>query len=235
MKPQPYDRRKKFFFELTRSQLFLSIAGALFFLCWVFILGIVVGRGYVSDTITRAFNDQIQKLQQEKKTLMDKYLAQEKKEDIPQEEVLKPRLDFYDKLSQKETETSLMNTPKPAPKPPSSTEMAKVASPGKSIGEEKNKPREPGILKNLKDSQTASGGFLVQVGSFREEPVAQSSVKRLQEKGYQAVLRTKEIPQKGGKWFRVQVGPLKTRAEAEKMIKKMTHDGFQAIVIENRP
>ena len=67
MKPQPYNRKKRFFIELSRTQMFLSIAGALFILSWIFILGIFVGRGYVSDTITRTFTDQIQKLQEEKK------------------------------------------------------------------------------------------------------------------------------------------------------------------------
>ena len=52
---------------MSRTQLFLSIAAVLFILSWIFILGIFVGRGYVSDTITLTLKNQIQKLQQEKK------------------------------------------------------------------------------------------------------------------------------------------------------------------------
>ena len=102
MKPKPYNRKKRFFIELSRSQMFLSITGALFILCWIFILGIFVGRGYVSDTISRTFTDKIQKLQEEKKVLMDKYLGQEKKANIPQDEILNPSLEFFNKPSPKE-------------------------------------------------------------------------------------------------------------------------------------
>lgn len=238
MKPQPYNRKKRFSFELNRTQMIISIAGALFILCWVFILGIIVGRGYVSDTISRAFSDQIQKLQQEKKALMDKYLAQEKKGDGPQAEILKPQLDFYDKLSQKDSGNTLMTAPTPTPKPLSGEGKAeatnKTASP-ETQKESKETQPEAKIFKESPASPGETEGFMVQIGSYREEATAQSGVKRLQGKGYQAYLKAKEIPQKGGKWFRVQIGPLKTRLEAEKMVKKLAHDGFQAVVLENNP
>ena len=118
MKPKPYNRKKRYFIELSRSQMFLSITGALFILCWIFILGIFVGRGYVSDTITRTFTDKIQNLQEEKKVLMDKYLGQEKKANIPPEEILNPSLEFFNKPSPKETVVTQQTAPKPTPKPP---------------------------------------------------------------------------------------------------------------------
>jgi cell division protein FtsN len=218
MKPQPYNRKKRFFFELSRTQAFFCIAGALFVLSWAFILGIFVGRGYVSDTISQAFHEQIRKLNSEKKALTEKFLVQEKKPEIPQDEILKPRLDFFNnKLAKRENENIQMTTPKPTPKPPLETEVKK-----------ETKELSP-------EAFSESGSFLVQIGSYREEATAQSSVKRLHEKGYQAFLKTKEIPQKGGKWFRVQVGPLKTRGEAEKMVKILEHDGFQAVLLENNP
>ena len=237
MKPQPYNRKKRFFFELSRTQMLFSIAGALFILSWVFILGIFVGRGYVSDTISQAFSDQIQKLQQEKKALMDKYLAQEKKGDIPSEEILKPQLDFYDKLSKKETENTQLTVPKPTPKPASGekkTETAPKPVPVEVKKESKVPQHENKVSKGPQESSVEPGGFTVQIGSYREEVTAQNSVRRLRGKGYQAVLRAKEIPQKGGKWFRVQVGPLKTKEEAEKMVKKLGHDGFQSVVLEKK-
>lgn len=252
MKPQPYNRKKRFFFELSRSQMLLSIAGALIILSWVFVLGIFVGRGYVSDTITHAFRSQIQKLQQEKKALMDKYLAQEKKDGIPQEEILKPQLDFYDKLSQKENGNTQLTVPQPTPKPDGreeKTEVTNKPAPVETKGEARKESKTPVETKaEAKKESTApqtetkaskghqetpneSGTFMVQIGSYREEATAQQSVKGLQEKGYPAILRTKEIPQKGGKWFRVQVGPFKTKGEAEKMVKKLGHDGFQSVML----
>jgi cell division protein FtsN len=235
MKPKPYNRKKRFFIEMSRSQLFLSIAGALFVLCWIFILGIFVGRGYVSDTITRSFSDKIQKLQEEKKALMDKYLVQEKNPDIPKEEVLDPKLDFYDNLSRKETATTLQTTPKPTPKPSpveGKTGLSRKPESLETKKETKETETEVKAPKMSQENASQNGSIMIQIGSYREEATAQSSVKRLSDKGYQARLRMKDIPQKGGKWFRVQIGPIKTRPEAEKVVKKLEHDGFQAVILE---
>lgn len=229
MKPQPYNRRKRFFFELSRIQMILSITGILFIFVWVFILGIIVGRGYVSDTITRTFNDQIKKLQEEKKSLTNKYLAQEKKSDMPEDDILKPNnLDFYDDLSQKGKGTTHLTVPQPTAKPPGET------APIETKKEIKASPPESKVAhdsKETKETKSQAEHFFIQVGSYREEATAQSSVKRLQEKNYQATLKTKEIPQKGGRWFRIQMGPFTTKAEAEKMVKKLEHDGFHALVV----
>jgi cell division protein FtsN len=225
MKPQPYNRKKRFIFELSRTQLLFTILGTLFILSWVFILGIFVGRGYVSDTISQAFHDQIRKLQSEKKALTDKYLGPEKKAEIPQDEIVKPRLDFFNnKTSTKGNENIQLTAPQPTPKPPIEMEVKK---------EPQEPSPEPKALKEKGESLNESGGYLVQIGSYREEATAQSSVKRLKEKGYQAFLKAKEIPQKGGKWFRVQLGPLKTKVEAEKMVKKLEQDGFQAVLLKS--
>lgn len=248
MKPQPYNRKNRFFSGLTRTQVFLTIFGALFVLCWVFVLGIFVGRGYVSDTISKAFTDQIQKLQSEKNALMEKYLAQGKKADIPQEDVVNPPLDFYKNLSKKESETHVV-TPQPTPKPVPEREIRKesethLGSPPaapKPIPESETRKETKEPLPEAKTPKerpepvNGLGTMMVQIGSYREEATAQSSVKRLQEKGYSAQIKSKEIPLKGGKWFRVQIGPLKNKSEAEKMVKKLEQDGFRAVMLENNP
>jgi cell division septation protein DedD len=263
MKPKPYNRKKRFHFELSRLQVSLGITGALFIVTWVFILGVIVGRGYVSDSITRTFNDQIKKLQQEKKTLMEKYLVQEKKPDLSQEEIVNPKnLDFYNELSQKNSGGTQLKIPQPTVKPQETQtkpetlekkppkEPEPTREPIKTAGKEPAKepvkepvketvkapslPPESKVSKETKEAAPKkSGGYMVLVGSYREEATAQSSVNRLQGKQYHAYLKAKDIPQKGGKWFRILMGPYPSRAEAEKMVKKLGHDGFQAIPIEN--
>lgn len=240
--PQPYNRMKRYFIELSRTQLFLSIAAALFILTWVFILGIIVGRGIVSDTITRAFKDQIAKLQAEKKELMDKYLVQERPSEPSQQETLKPQLDFYDKLSKKEGGEAMV-TPLPPTAPPMPAQatpepavkkQAQTALPEKAKIEKKEPPAEAKIKRETKPAPPETGAFLLQIGAYREEATAQSSLGRLKEKGYPAQLRLQDIPQKGGKWYRVQLGPYKTRAEAEKVLSKLAQDGFQALLISKK-
>ncbi len=120
--PQPYNRRKRFFIEMSRTQLLVSIAAVLFVLSWVFILGIIVGRGIVADTITKAMQNQVQKLQQEKKALMDKYLGAEQEKTAASEKILKPQLDFYDNLSKKNQEPLVMKVPQPT-LPPKTTAL----------------------------------------------------------------------------------------------------------------
>jgi cell division protein FtsN len=258
MKPKPYNRNKRFFFELSRSQLFFSVAGILFILSWVFILGIFVGRGYVSETITRTFTEKIQKLQEEKKALTEKYGTQSQQSDIPKEDILDPKLDFYNKLSQKETAATQEVVPRQTPLPPAlgttpdrqvqpltSASNNQIKTPpveakgSKPAAEPENKKSTKDPLLEAKTSKTTpetatdSGSFLVQIGSYRDEATARASAKRLTEKGYQAQVRSKEIPQKGGRWFRVQIGPFKSRFEAEKTIMHLEHDGFQGVVLGN--
>ncbi|MBI4767563.1 MAG: SPOR domain-containing protein [Deltaproteobacteria bacterium] len=245
MKPKPYNRKKRFLFELSRSQLFLSIAGALFVVSWIFILGIFVGRGYVSDTISRTFTDKIQKLQEEKKALMDKYLVQEKKDTIPQEEILNPSLEFFNKPSQRDTVITQQRIPQPAPKPLSREAKGDLSDKPDSLETkteskfppiETKVPKTPAVETKVarapQENLAKSGPFIVQIGSYREEPTAQSCLKRLSEKGYQAQLKIKDLPQKGGKWYRVQIGPFQGRLEAEKALIRLEHDGFQAVVLD---
>jgi cell division septation protein DedD len=99
--------------------------------------------------------------------------------------------------------------------------------------ETKETATEIKVPKVSPENTSQNGSFIIQIGSYREEATAQSSVKRLSEKGYQAHIRMKDIPQKGGKWFRIQIGPFKTKPEAEKTVKKLEHDGFQTVLLEN--
>jgi DedD protein len=127
--PHPVNRRKRFFVELSRTQLLITIAASLFILSWVFILGIIVGRGIVADTITQAMKAQISKLQQEKKALMDKYMPSEQPAAGTQGEILKPQLDFYDQLGKKDQEHTVMTAPRPTAPPPGATAPAATVLP----------------------------------------------------------------------------------------------------------
>jgi cell division protein FtsN len=246
--PQPYNRRKRFFIEMSRTQLLISIAAVLFVLSWVFILGIIVGRGIVADTITSAMKTQIQKLQQEKKSLMDKYLGVEQGKTASSDQILKPQLDFYDHLSQKTQEPLVMKVPQPtlpptttspqetkasveAPKapethPPSTRPAPTAGSQAPALHPPEKKMPEP-----PKAAAVQTGDFVLQLGAYREEATAQTVIQRLSGKGYQAQVMVKDLPAKDGKWYRVRIGPFKSREETEKMAKRLERDGFQSIIV----
>ena len=249
--PQPYNRRKRFFIEMSRTQLLISIAAVLFVLSWVFILGIIVGRGIVADTITSAMKTQIQKLQQEKKSLMDKYLGADQGKTASSEQILKPQLDFYDNLSKNTQEPLVMKVPQPT-LPPTTTAPLETKAPSEAPKALETKPPSPRPAETAKSQAPALpplekkitepskaaavqiGDFLLQLGAYREEATAQTVIQRLSGKGYQAQVLAKDLPNKGGKWYRVRIGSFKNREEAEKMAKRLEQDGFQSIIVGNK-
>lgn len=261
--PQPYNRRKRFFIEMSRFQLLISIAAVLFVLSWVFILGIIVGRGIVADTITSAMKTQIQKLQQEKKAIVDKYLGADQDKTASSGPILKPQLDFYDNLSKKTQEPLVMKVPQPT-LPPETKAPAATAFPPETAPlpatkappaapralEPKPpapKPAEPVVGKAPahppagkqiseppKAATAQTGDFALQLGAYREEATAQTVMQRLSGKGYQAQVIAKDLPAKGGQWYRVRIGPFKNREETEKMAQRLEHDGFQSIIVGNK-
>ena len=247
--PQPYNRRKRFFIEMSRTQLLISVAAVLFVLSWVFILGIIVGRGIVADTITLTLKNQIQKLQQEKKSLMDKYLGAEPGKTDSSEQILKPQLDFYANLAKKDQGPLVMKVPQPT-LPPTTTAPPETKAPGappkaletkpplprpaETAGSQGPAPVEKKIIEPPKAAAVQIGDFVLQLGAYREEATAQTVIQGLSGKGYQAQVTAKDIPAKGGKWHRVRIGPFKNREEAEKMAKRLEHDGFQSIIVDNK-
>jgi cell division protein FtsN len=257
--PQPYNRRKRFFVELSRTQLLVSIAAVLFVLSWVFILGIIVGRGIVADTITSAMKTQIQKLQQEKKAILDRYLGADQDKTASSAPILKPQLDFYDNLSKKNQEPLVMKVPQPTlpptPTAPPETKTPPAAAfppetatlpatkiptvapkPAEAVFSKApaHPPAENRIPQPPKAVTAPTGDFALQLGAYREEAMAQTVMQRLSVKGYQAQVIAKDLPAKGGKWYRLRIGPFKSREEAEKMAKRLEHDGFQSIVVGNK-
>ena len=202
--PQPYNRRKRFFIEMSRTQLLISIAAVLFVLSWVFILGIIVGRGIVADTITSAMKTQIQKLQQEKKSLMDKYLGAEQGKTASSEQILKPQLDFYDNLSKKNQEPLVMKVPQPT-LPPTTTAPPETKAPAEAPKAPETKPPSPRPAETAGSQAPAlhplekkieaeaaqngplgrlqTGDFVLQLGAYREEATAQTVIQRLSGKG----------------------------------------------------
>jgi DedD protein len=185
-------------------------------------------------------------LQSEKNELMKQVGVSDQTAAQGQDDFLRPKLDFYDKLAKKGETEPLPATPPPStqiPVPaPQVLPQPVPAEPAKTMtippvvekpkAEKKEPPPESKVKKEAKGSPADTGLFMLQIGAYREEAVAQSSMNRLKEKGYPAHLSLKDIPQKGGKFYRVQLGPFKSKDEAEKMQAKLSQDGFQAIFIQ---
>jgi len=228
--PQPYNRRKRFFIEMSRTQLLISIAAVLFVLSWVFILGIIVGRGIVADTITSAMKTQIQKLQQEKKSLMDKYLGAEQEKTASSEQILKPQLDFYDNLSKKNQEPLVMKVPQPT-LPPTTTTPQETKAPAEA-------PKAPVTQPSLHQPLESAGNQASALHPPEKkiaEPLKAPAPKPVESVGGKAPApvekKIAEPPKTAAVQtgdFVLQLGAYREEATAQTVLQSLSGKGYQA-------
>jgi cell division septation protein DedD len=211
---------KRYSIELTSiSALFWSIF-LFFLLIWIFVLGILVGRGFFPGSLTTVtdLKSQIKTLQGmlgDKKTV-DATASKETDSD--------PKLAFYDKLTSKKDE--IKNNPKPETKvdasaiekekPPVENKPAqKVLTEEKVIVEvpEKNEKSQPTTLQIM---------YTVQVASIGDKEKAETMIKNLNGQGYDAYYY--EVDVKGVKYYRIRCGRLPTRDDASKYSQRLEEE-----------
>lgn len=220
---------KKSFIELSRRKAFLWMAGIFFACCWMFVLGILVGReiaplrfdiGNSKKDLQAELMAAAEK-EKEGKKVTETYSAGQASLDGKQ------NLDFYEDLkSTQETtgrikidEGTVDKTPVKEP------EQVKMAEPVKM--EEKAVPEPP---KPLAPDKLSGPVFTVQTASGKEKKSAEKTVKTLIGKGYPAYVAVTEIPEKGT-WYRVRIGEFKERKEAEKLLSRLGKDKIKGIIV----
>jgi DedD protein len=216
-------KRKKYLLQLTGKGFFLGLC--LFFLIsgWMFILGVLVGRG------TAPINFDIQALQKELLELKESMVKQEKRamEADAAKSGDKPSLDFYEALKKKEKDEQIQTIEKK--NPPKAPSKAPLTS-QKRVSKTKDTQAKKKNLASIKP--TPAGPLAVQVASTKDAASAEALVKKLKQLGY-AGFRTKaEIPNKGT-WYRVRVGPYRTRSEAVQVHQELKKDKFKGIIVKN--
>jgi cell division protein FtsN len=214
--------RKKYLLQLTSKGFFLGLCLLFLISGWMFVLGVLVGRG------TAPVNFDIQALQKELLALKESMVKQEKKamETDSAKTGDKSSLEFYEALKKKGKDEQIQiiekKTPPAAP-PPSTLTSQKRASKSKDTQEKK-------ALAGVKPSP--SGALAVQVASTKDAASAEALVKKLMQLGYAGFSTKAEIPDKGT-WYRVRVGPYRTKTEAEQMLQELTKDTFKGIIVRN--
>lgn len=211
----------------------------LFIAAWMFVLGILVGRG------TAPVNLEVGKLEKE---LADLKAAMTRKErakinaQTSGKGSAKPQLGFYEALKDPNqakpfkhkppTRQAVKQPPKPAqtekrkqPKPI----QAKKAPPKPSARPDK-KPvarssvSDPGNVRKDKDRYT------IQVAAVKEIGNAERLVAQLRSKGYPAYQVRVEVPGKGA-WHRVRVGAFESRTAADRMLAKLKAGRYSGMVV----
>ena len=221
---------RKIHLEFTRASIVLWSMGLFFLLAWIFVLGIMVGRGFIPEGINtltemKAQMARLQEIMSRKdRTELDT---------IPQSGT-RPRLEFLDTLEGHGSESAGRD---PGPKPPSG---------GRGSDEGKDRiaghpPTEPDRPRPGSDRDAGAPhdpsaapppasehGYVVQVASVEREDKATAMSHRLVSLGYPAY--TYRVPVHGRTYYRVRCGLFSTRDEAERvqdrLLAKEKIDGF---------
>ena len=204
-------KAKKFRIELTPFSIFLGGVILFFVLSWIFVLGILVGRGFLPGAVT-AISDlkaQIGKLQV--------MVGGNKSQDLKSAKTADPdpKLAFYEKLSVKKDEAkvkglnkkAIKRTPeRPTPKNPSERQESQNA-------ENPKKPIEPAI---------SGAQYTVQIASLDEQHRAEQMITQLIDRGHAAYFYKVEV--KGKTYYRVRCGRFMDKGEARNYARQLERE-----------
>jgi len=243
---------KKPFIVLSRNK----IAGWLlliFFLCaWMFILGVLVGRG------TAPVKFDIAGIEEKPEALPADDDSQQGKEPSSKESAIikdKTKLEFYEALKENKADPDLpvLQLPKdvedqnktPAEKeaspevkkdamrePASPKADSQKAAPQKQKSTESPQKQKLTQEKSPAVSPTNTTGpvYTIQAASVKDPKDADQLVQKLKKGGYPAYRVIGKVPGKGV-WFRVRIGTYKDKAEATVVMDKLKKEGLKPILV----
>jgi cell division septation protein DedD len=242
---QKKKRRWRYQIDLGPLSLFVWSACIFFFVAWIFVLGIFVGRGFMPGKIS-----DLSGLQGEMSKLHDTLESKEIKETrMPVSSSFsekEPELEFYDQLTTKKDDArinfqndAMPETPKSSPvtvplkepisarqtvnesNPPDQT-AATIADDNKSPvqttavpASEKKTVSPPAVTA----AKTGSGKYTIQLAAIAERAKAEKTVKQLIEKGFDAYYYETKVKNKT--LYRIRCGRFSDRADAVKTTLKL--------------
>ncbi|MFH1488719.1 MAG: SPOR domain-containing protein [Pseudomonadota bacterium] len=231
----PKKGNKRFHIEMTSMGMFLFVFGLFFLLAWIFVLGILVGRGFLPGTVT-AISDlkrQISRLQ----AVVNHKKTEERV--TPEKSDSDPKLAFYEKLSSKKDEAKKKSGPELKPEgggTPAAVKEDRVTGPPLTGAEAvADKPVSPFKVKEIRESlqdtrenqrdsdKTGEPGnemrYTVQIASVADKEKAEGLIARLVKQGYPAYYYEVEV--KGKTYYRIRCGRFIERPEAADYAKKL--------------
>lgn len=221
-------KKNKYLLQMTRKGVFLGTCLIFFISAWMFVLGVLVGRG------TAPVHFDIEVLQKELIALKESIIRQgQERERAETPSIEKSQeLDFYEALKDSNKAEKLTFN--------KGAESA--TAPEKKSGKTDAAPRKPLVSMKKKTMTEANsnagtrdleeGAYSVQVASSREIDAADRLVKMLGDKGYPAYIIKAEVAGKGT-WYRVRAGNFNSPAEAEKVKGKIAALGYKGMVVKN--
>lgn len=188
-----------------------------FFGCgWMFVLGILVGRG------TAPVQFDIEKLQKELASLKEAVIKKEELRFKIDPDTAGPKTDmgFYEDLKTSE------QPQKPLPKAADSIKENKNVS--NRAGAEESSRNVP--VPALSPAAEPEKKLTIQVASLRDPGVADRMVAGLKDKRYPAYRAAAEVPG-NGIWYRIRIGSFKNKTEAQSTMERLKKDKINAILL----
>ncbi len=182
-------KKNKYALELTGKSLFLAILGLIFLLAWIFVLGILVGRGLIPDSMKS-----VAELKEEISMLQARLSGNKtdqgaiSKQKNPEEE---QKFEFFQKLATKKKETAI------------------------TLPHQKSSRQKP---KHNITKATGIGprAYTVQLASLDKSESASKLVRKLVALGYPAYYY--KVSVKGKIYYRVRCGKFNTEQEARSLM-----------------
>jgi cell division septation protein DedD len=232
---------KKPFLELTRKKAAGWFILILFVCGWMFVLGILVGRG----TAPVQFDvDKLKKdLLNELKAAVEKEKEEKKAaEATASSDPVSPdgkALEFYEDLkSTKESQENINMGAAPKQEIlPLSVPQKEVPVKEPKITKVNEKAVAPAEIKPLKSPEPAlpeiavkGPVYTVQIAAVKDQESADKLVVDLVKKGYPAYRSSGEVPGKGT-WHRVRIGEFREKSEAETVLARIGKDKVKGIIV----
>ena len=198
----------KYLLQLTSKGVTLSFCLIVLVSAWMFVLGVLVGRG------TAPVDFDIAELQKELIALKESIIRQQREKERVEVPTFKEEkaLDFYEALKKSQKNEKLIINKQPE-------------TPKKQLISMKKKTKT-GSMPSEKSA------FFVQVASTQNASAAADLVKKLKHKGYQAYKVKTEIPGKGT-WYRVCAGGYHSQTAAAAARDQLATLGYKGIVKKN--
>ena len=240
-------KKTKYQIELSSTSLVFWVVCIVFFAGWIFVLGVLVGRGFLpgANSAIADLKTQVTKLQE--------MVARNKRADQKTEtkEDIDSKLGFYEKLeSKKEDKRKPFAEVPPEPskgektaKLPGATvadvkaDIAKKESPArkqdtaKSAGPEKKGKEAAAETSKGEGKSSESFRYVIQIAALDERARAEDMVRRLSERGVDAYLQ--ETVVRGKTFYRVRCGKFPTKEEATAYAARLPKEAGKAWRIVN--
>ncbi|MBW1694754.1 MAG: SPOR domain-containing protein [Deltaproteobacteria bacterium] len=226
----PSTKTKKSSPNLSRKALIIWISLTFVASAWMFVLGIVVGRG------TSPIRFDIEKLQKELALLRETGIMKElRKFKINSgADSHTTEMGFYETLkdTKKETELKVDKREQPSKSLPKDTDSETK----KTVISEKNKtekvPKKSKAV-SVHSKISEKPPLTIQIASLKDPKKADRMVAELKKKGFPAYRSMGKIPGRGI-WYRVRIGYYKNKSEAGRMLSKLNKDkdNVKAIIVE---